>query len=112
MDQYHHSRIDAGQPKAAYERTAVVETPQSTKYTPEQRQNAIEDALEALKHGETTNEIAQRHNIPGRTLRSWLITHPEADQARAVMIGNELSRSLEDMRTATAPLPLAPARNA
>lgn len=113
MNEHHYQRIDKGLPrrKGAQEQQPVSATGTFlSQYTPEQRQAAIADALVALQAGEPTNSIAERHGIPGRTLRSWLIALPEADTARALMIANELSGALEDIEQAKEPMPLARAR--
>jgi hypothetical protein len=113
-----HLRIDDGvkrgprkkvdrQPKAA-------KTGQYMSCVPAERRKAIvQDSYLALVAGETTDQIAARHGIPGRTLRHWLLDDPEAHDARRILINGELTRTLEEMReakNASSPLPLACAR--
>jgi len=82
-------------------------------HTPEKRQEVITDAVEALRHGETTDTIGARHGVSGRTLRYWLLGDERAEQARSFMIAAELARTLDDLKEAKyagSPLPLACAR--
>jgi len=82
-------------------------------HTPEKRQEVITDAVEALRCGETTDEIGKRHGVSGRTVRYWLLGDERAEQARGFMIAAELARTLEDLKEAKyadSPLPLACAR--
>jgi len=111
-------RIDAGikrgprrqvdrQPKAALTGQFLPKIPQ------EHRQAILEDTYQAIKAGETTDQIAARYNIPGRTLRHWLLDDPKADEARRILINGELARTLDEMKEAKHadnPLPLACAR--
>jgi transposase-like protein len=76
----------------------------------EERLAIIEQATAALLMGESTEDIAPRLNVSGRTLRSWLIGDPRAGTARKLLMAGELSRTLDEMRTADGPLPLARAR--
>ena len=105
-------RIDAGIPRGP--RGKVDRNPKAgtflSAYSLETRQRAAEDAIESLERGETTEQIAQRHNLPGRTLRAWLLADDRADIARGRMISYELARTLSDIGEATEPLPLARAR--
>lgn len=109
-----HVRIDEGikRPKAQ-PKTKKDRSPKGqwiTAYKPEAKRAAIEDALERLEHGETTDQIAARHGMPGITLRTWLIADPRTDPARAIMVAAELSRTLQDMTQSRDPLSLARAR--
>ena len=113
-----HKRIDAGikrgprkqidrRPKAALTGQFISKTPEPLK------QQILEDCLASMLQGETSDQIAARHGIPGRTLRYWLLDDPRADQARRQLINGELTRTLEEMREAKdsdSPLPLACAR--
>ena len=107
-----HVRIDEGVkrgPRRKLDRHPKAQTFLSA-YSLETRQKAVADAIESLERGETTEQIAQRHNLPGRTLRAWLLGDERADVARGRMISYELARTLSDIGEATEPLPLARAR--
>ena len=108
-----HIRVDEGIKRGTRIKLKKDRSPKGqwiTAYTPEARKAAVEDALEALQRGETTDQIANRHGMPGVTLRTWLIADPRTDPARAVMVAAELSRTLQDMQNAQEPLALARAR--
>ena len=112
-------RIDAGikrgprkqvdrRPKAALTGMFI------SKHSPEERQELIRQAQEAIMAGETTDQFAQRKGISGRTVRYWLLDDPATELvARRALINGELVRTLEEMREAkhsNSPLPLACAR--
>ena len=108
-----HVRIDDGVPRGPRVRPKIKKRlPNGTiaPIDPLIRAAAVQDALTALVTGDTTDQIAQRHGIIGRTLRSWLISEPGADQARAAMISGHLSEALSEIDAAQDPLPLARAR--
>jgi hypothetical protein len=76
----------------------------------EQRGDIIKEALECLAQGETTDQIAARHNITGQALRLWLLSDERANEARKVYFDGELSEGREQIKTAADPLALARAR--
>ena len=118
MDAPANKRIDAGikrgprrpvdrRPKAALTGLFV------SKHSPEERSQIVLDAQQSLLAGETTEQIAERLKVPGRTLRYWLLDDPNTEIARRALINGELARTLEEMREAKhsdSPLPLACAR--
>ena len=107
-----HVRIDEGVkrgPRRKVDRHPKAQTFLSA-YSLETRQRAVNDAIEALERGETTEQIAARHNLPGRTLRAWLLGDDKAESARSRMISYELARTISDIGEAQDPLPLARAR--
>jgi transposase-like protein len=114
VNEHHYQRIDKGVSRSEFasERPRTEEGQFLPLTTAERRSEIVLDAIGALQNGETTNSIAERHGIAGRTLRAWLIAMPEADQARALMVANELSKSLQEIEEADSPLPLARAREA
>lgn len=77
-----------------------------------ERAGIVLDALNRLDDGETTDQIALRHNIEGRTLRSWLLVDcpAEADHQRARYIANQLQSAVEEIESATDKIPLARGR--
>lgn len=80
---------------------------------PDRKKMIIADAHNGIASGLNTDQIGQRHGIPGRTLRYWLLNDDDADKARKALIDQELARVGEEMKeakTATSPLPLACAR--
>jgi hypothetical protein len=76
----------------------------------DQRQAIITQSYDRLRAGEPTDQIAASYGLSGRTLRHWLLDDPQADQARRTLINGELARTLDEMRCANDPLPLARAR--
>lgn len=64
-----------------------------------ERANIVQDALHRLDKGETTDDIAKSHNVPGSTLRSWLLVDcpVEADHQRARYIATQLQSAIEDI---------------
>jgi transposase-like protein len=119
VNEHHYQRIDKGlERKPSQLENEVREQARNEKgvFLPicstEKRSEIILEALECLQHGESTQSIAERHGLKARTLRSWLIALPEADHARAIMVANELSNSLQEIEEADGPMPLARAREA
>ena len=115
MDREVHVRIDEGikrgpkkkvnrQPQAAKNGQFVSKIPE------DQRQRILSDSYLRLRGGESTDQIAASYGLSGRALRYWLLDDPKADEARRQLINGELARTLEDMRLADAPLPLARGR--
>jgi len=76
----------------------------------EERNSIKEDAYKRLEIGETTDAIAASHNVPGSTLRYWLLNDPKANAARLSLVHAEMARTLDDMKEAAHPLALARAR--
>ena len=74
------------------------------------RNAIIEAALPLLAQGVSTDDIAKPYGITGRTLRNWLITSPNADQARAQFLADKLIESAEEIESAPDAFPLARAR--
>ena len=118
MNEHHYQRIDKGISRADKKqmRQEARRQPRSNEgtflpiCTSERRSEIIVEAMQALERGETTDNIAERHGIAGRTLRAWLISLPEANQARAQFLSSELAYYLEQIESATEPMPLARAR--
>lgn len=79
-------------------------------YPPELRIEVVQTAYKLLAEGKTTNEIGQQFNVPGSTVRLWLLNDDKAQEARRMMVEQELSRTAEGMRFAEDPLALARAR--
>ena len=120
LNEHHYQRIDKGT-KRDY-RALARRQPRTSKgtfgllHSPEKRQAAIQDALNSLPAGESTDLIAARHNIPGSTLRAWILADEtldsQANSARRVFLSHELSLRAKDIDTAQDPLALARAREA
>ena len=83
------------------------------KWSPEQRQAALADALQSLERGETVLDVANRHGIPRSTVEAWLIAgdHEHSPLARSLFYSQQIADCMEGMRTATDPLALAQARD-
>ena len=79
-------------------------------YTPEQRQQAVTDALQSLESGLTVADIAKLHNIAPSTLHSWLIADNRAIAARTLYYSRQIANALEKLDTAETPLELARGR--
>lgn len=107
-----HLRIDEGIPKATSEaQQRAVETGEFLPIcSTAARKIIIDDAISSLETGETTDSIAIRHGVAGRTLRYWLMADDRTDQARANMFMCRLLEAAQAIDDATAPLPLARAR--
>lgn len=77
------------------------------------RYRIVQNALDRLDSGETTESIAKSLNVEPRTLRSWLLVDcpQEADHQRARYIASKLQENIEDMAAATEQIPLARARD-
>ena len=90
-----HIRIDEGLPRGKRKqkdpnRTKPLTKKVWTNYPAETRRTVIDDALALLAQGWTTNEIGQKHNIPGPTVRFWLLNDETAEKARDAMFDQEL----------------------
>jgi hypothetical protein len=120
INEHHYQRIDKGT-KRDY-RALARRQPRTNKGTfglihdPEKRKAAILDALNSLPAGEPTDQIAARHQIPGSTLRAWLISddllNDGANAARKSFLSHELSLRANQIDEALDPLSLARAREA
>ena len=77
---------------------------------PELKNRIIQDAITALQRGETTDDVGMRHGVSGRAVRAWLIGTPEAEIARGYLISSQLARTIDEIKDADAPMPLARAR--
>lgn len=120
MNEHHYQRIDKGT-KRDY-RALARRQPRTNKgtfglmHSPESRAAVILDALNSLPAGESTDSIAARHNIPGPTLRAWLLADESLDNAansaRRSFLSFELSLRASDIDNAADPLTLARAREA
>ncbi len=118
MRQHKFDRVDKGIKRKAG-RTAP-DTPrqqdrqQDGTYLPvvtqQQRAVIIENALDRLSAGETTEQIARSHGIAGSTLRLWMLNNPVAEMARATYFSSELNDARQDIRSSTDPMSLARAR--
>lgn len=109
-----HIRIDEGIKRGPRKAKTIPKAALSgmfiSPHSPELRQTVTQRAPELLAAGLTTNEIGAQYGIPGRTIRYWLINDDNAEQARKSMVDQELTRTGEEIRAATEPLPLARAR--
>ena len=81
-----------------------------TDYPPETRQAVLEDAKTLLAQGWTTAQIGQKHNVPGSTVRFWLLNDKDAENARDAMFDYELTLRGELIDTAPDALALGRAR--
>jgi len=77
---------------------------------PELKTKIIEDAIRSLQRGESTDDVGRRHGVTGRAVRAWLIGDERAEQARGYLISSQLARTMDEIKDADAPLPLARAR--
>ena len=80
--------------------------------SPEKRLEVLLTVPDALRAGETTQQIAERHGINPRTLRSWLIGESAPEEARGEFLSHEIIARAEQIDLADNPLPLARAREA
>jgi transposase-like protein len=80
-----------------------------TRYTPEIREKAVQDALVALECGARVEEIAEKHQVPVSTMYSWLVG-TAAGKLRTQFFDGMAMRNLTEIRTAASPLELARAR--
>lgn len=115
MNEHHYQRIDKGT-KRDY-RALARRQPRSAEGTflpidPEKRARIVAEAPGCIRRGETTTQLADRHGIPARTLRHWLIADESVESARGDFLAHELACRLQDIDDATEPLPLARAREA
>ena len=81
-----------------------------SQYPPELRKQVTEAAYPQLAGGLTTDQIGAQFNVPGSTVRYWLLNDDKAEIARKAMVDQEIARTGEDMRVASDPLALARAR--
>ena len=79
-------------------------------YTPEQRQQAVTDALDSLESGITVADVAKIHGISPSTLHSWLIADNRASEARTLYYARQIAVALERLDSADTPLELARGR--
>lgn len=117
-----HTRIDDGVkrgPRKPIDRrpkqglATKARGPYLPRLTAEARATVLAECYERLSYGDTTDQIAADHGLPGRTLRQWLLGDADADAARLWLINGELARTLDELRDAKyadSPLALACAR--
>ena len=79
-------------------------------YTPEQRSQAVTDALDSLESGITVADVAKIHGISPSTLHSWLIADNRAIEARTLYYSRMVANALERLEAAETPLELARGR--
>ena len=110
MNEHHYQRIDNGQkrgPKPQIDRRPKAHLAQDragrflSTYPPELQAKVILECQERIANGETPEQIAARHGIPGRTVLYWLLGDEKAEQARGLLIASELARCLVYMRKPT-----------
>ena len=73
----------------------------------EQRQAIIEAALPLLAQGIGTDTIAKPYGITGKTLRVWLMTLPEAEEARTTHLTERILEASDTIDNATDALELS-----
>ena len=75
---------------------------QGVAIAPDRRNAIIEAALPLLAEGVPTDEIARQLGdvITGKTLRVWLLTMPEAEQARTIYLADEVLAAYEEQKAA------------
>lgn len=78
--------------------------------TTEQRKAIVEAIPDQLLAGKTTTQIAEEHGLAPSTIRSWIIGNPDVEQARGLMIAQELASSIEEIQDASEPMALARGR--
>jgi hypothetical protein len=108
-----HLRIDAARdPRKNIDRKprASLTGTFTTPYPPGTRDKVTAASYTLLASGRTTDEIGAQFNVPGSTVRFWLLNDPQAEEARLSMIEHELARTGEQLRVADEPLSLARAR--
>jgi hypothetical protein len=119
IEQHKYERIDKGvkrpkRSKVENETRMVARTKAGqfvTKYTEEQRQAAVTEAVQGLEVGIPPEDIASKHGIPRSTLYSWLIGNDVAAEARSRFFHYQIGQQLEAMALAQSPLDLARARD-
>ena len=80
-------------------------------HTPEQRKAVLDDALQALQQGLTTEDIGLKHGVSGQAVRTWLVAAGEEhSQARTIFYSRMQVRYLDQIETSEDPLALARAR--
>ena len=112
-----NKRIDAGikrGPKRPYNTDIlprdVVTKRFLPKIPPEQRIAILQDAIDSLPQGQSTETIAKRHGISGGLLRQWLLVDDTANQARSAWFASELDTARQSIKDSLDPLTLARAR--
>jgi len=74
------------------------------------KDEVIKAAIPLLANGVSTELIAKDFGITGRTLRNWLISSPEAEQARADYLTDKVMQAVDAIDSAEDVFPLARAR--
>ena len=109
-----HVRIDEGVKRGPRrkdpERTKPLVKKIWTDYKPETKRTVLEDAKTLLAQGWTTAQIGEKHNVPGSTVRFWLLNDRDAEEARDAMFDYELTLRGELIDTAPDALALGRAR--
>ena len=104
-------RIDKGISRKVVDRQAkAANTVLAVRVSEQEREAIKSDTYPRLELGETTDQIAQSHNVPGSTLRYWLVNDPKATKARLSLVHAEMMRTASEMKEARDPLALARAR--
>lgn len=111
-----HVRIDEGVKRGPRRKPSDVERQARneagkflTRYSPETKQKAVDQALTAIECGARVDDIADKHNIPRSTLYSWLVG-TDAAKLRTQFFDGQTMRNLVEIRAAETPLDLARAR--
>ena len=81
-----------------------------TAYSPELKEKALTNALEALECGARVEQIADSHGIPRSTLYSWLVGDERASKLRTQFFDGQVMRNMTEIRASASPLDLARAR--
>src|SRR5690348_6522398 len=68
-----------------------------TRYSPEVKKAALEEALMAVEAGARVDDVADRHNVPRSTLYSWLIGDPRAETYRTQFFDGQAMRSIVEI---------------
>ena len=80
-------------------------------HTPEQRRAVLDDALQCLQQGLTTDDIAKKHGVSGQAVRTWLVAAGEEySMARTIFYARMQVGYLEQIESANDPLALARGR--
>lgn len=121
MKQHKYERIDKGVKRPRVKRSEVEKETRMlarsslgryvTKYTAEQRNAALTEAVHSMEIGIPPEDVAKKHGIPTSTLYSWLISNEVAQESRSRFFHFEISQQLEAMSAAQSPLELARARD-
>lgn len=114
-----HIRIDEGirrgkrakiQPAALERKTRDEAGKFLTRYTPELKAQALQEALSALEGGGRVEAVAKRLQVPVSTMYSWLVGCEQAAKMRTQFFDGQVVRNLQEIRSAREPLELARAR--